>query len=113
MQPPRHPGAPVWPPRTLSGALAASESLAGLLQRVTESRQRFEVVAALLPAPLREAVRPGPLDEKAWALLAANAAAAAKLRQMLPALQAALQAHGWGSPVIQVKIAPRSTQRHS
>jgi hypothetical protein len=38
--------------------------------------------------------RPGPLDETAWVLLAANAAAGAKLRQVQPLLTLALRAPG-------------------
>ena len=98
------------PPHSLplASALARSEPLAGLLQRVHESRARFEAIAPLLPAALRGEVRSGPLDDAAWTLLVAHAAAAAKLRQMLPALQAALQARGWPGPAIKIKVHPRA-----
>jgi hypothetical protein len=92
----------------LANALAASEPLAGLLQRLQASRQRFDAVQSLLPPPLRTEVRPGPLDDDAWSLLASNAAAAAKLRQMLPALQARLAESGWQGPEIKVRIQPRA-----
>lgn len=92
----------------LASALERSEPLAGLLKRVHEARARFEAVAPLLPAALREEVRCGPLDDAAWTLLVAHAAAAAKLRQMLPALQAALQERGWPGPVIRIKVHPRA-----
>jgi len=104
---------PRTPQRPLSGrrlddALAGSEPLVGLMQRIRESRLRFDTIADLLPETLRQAVRPGPLDDSAWLLLASNAAAAAKLRQMLPALLARLQASGWQGPDIKVKIQPRT-----
>lgn len=89
-------------------ALAGSETLAGLMQRIGESHRRFEAIADLLPEALRASVRPGPLDDSAWLLLAANAAAAAKLRQMLPALQSRLLSAGWQGPVVKVKIQPKS-----
>ena len=89
-------------------ALASSEPLAGLMQRVRESRRRFEAVKDLLPEALLASVRAGPLDDSAWLLLAANAAAAAKLRQMLPALEARLKAAGCLGPVIKVKIQPKA-----
>ncbi len=103
MNPPRH--NPL-PPRSLalSQALQGSESLAGLMQRVADSRARLAVVAPLLPAPLRASVRAGPLDAATWVLLVDNAAAAAKLRQMLPDLLAALVAAGWPEPPPLVKI---------
>ena len=102
-----HKGAAL-PDFKLARALAGSEPLVGLLQRLEDSRQRFAAISCLLPAPLLEAVRPGPLDDTAWSLLASNASAAAKLRQMLPALQAQLLAAGWQGPEIKVRIQPRA-----
>jgi hypothetical protein len=93
--------------QTLGSALGRSEALASLLQRLRESQARFEAIAGLLPEPLRTAVTPGPLDEDAWVLLAANAAAAAKLRQMLPLLDDALRARGWTAPELKVKVRAR------
>ena len=88
-------------------ALGRSEPLAGLMQRLRESQARFDAVSGLLAAPLRAAVRPGPLDDQGWTLLAANAAAAAKLRQHLPALAEALAAKGWqGTPITVHVQAP-------
>ena len=75
----------------LSDALDRSEPLTGLLRRMQDSRGRLDTVAALLPETLRPAVRPGPLDEAGWVLLVGDSAAAAKLRQLMPALEAALQ----------------------
>ncbi|MDP1899081.1 MAG: hypothetical protein Q8K96_01335 [Rubrivivax sp.] len=92
----------------LGTALDRSEPLAGLLQRVRESRARFEAVAGLLPAGLKESVRPGPLDDASWVLLVPHAAAAAKVRQILPALQEALLARGWPGPAIKIKVLPRA-----
>jgi hypothetical protein len=79
-----------------------------LLQRIHDSRQRFDAVAHVLPPALRDTVRPGPLDDSVWLLLAGNAAAAAKLRQLLPTIDAALRAAGWQGPDIKVKIQPRA-----
>jgi hypothetical protein len=88
----------------LAAALGRSEPLTSLLQRLRESQSRFEAVSGLLPEPLRATVRPGPLDDNTWVLLAANAAAAAKLRQCLPTLVLALEARGWQGPAIKVKV---------
>ena len=92
----------------LSTALGRSEPLAALLTRLRESQARFAAVQPLLPESLRAAVSAGPLDDSAWVLLAANASAAAKLRQMVPALQAALLAAGWAGPDIKVKVSAAS-----
>jgi hypothetical protein len=89
----------------MASALGGSEPLAALLQRVRESQARLEALRPLLPAPLLEAVRAGPLDDTTWVLLVRNAAAAAKLRQWVPELQAALQARGWEGPVIKIKVS--------
>ena len=89
----------------LSTALGRSEPLAHLLRRLRESQARFAVIRPLLPAALAGALSPGPLDETAWVLLAANASAAAKLRQMAPQLQAALAAAGWPEPPIKIKVS--------
>ena len=91
----------------LGTALGRSEPLAGLMQRLRESQARFDAISGLLAAPLRAAVTPGSLDDKAWVLLAANAAAAAKLRQMLPLLTQALQDKGWQGPELKVKVQAR------
>jgi hypothetical protein len=91
----------------LNGALAGSEPLARLLQRVGESRRRFDAVADLLPPGLRESVRPGPLDDAGWALLAAHGGAAAKLRQLLPRLDERLRDGGFAPLPIKVRVQPR------
>jgi hypothetical protein len=101
---------PLQDPRNqaLGQALGRSEPLVGLLQRVRASRDRFNAIAPLLPASLRDSVRPGPLDDTAWTVLVDHAAGAAKLRQMLPALQATLTDVGWAAPAIKIKIQPRA-----
>jgi hypothetical protein len=92
----------------LATALDRSEPLTGLLQRVRVSKARLDAVAGLLPPALRAGIRSGPLDDESWQLLVDNAAVAAKLRQMLPALEAELQAKGWSKPPIRIKVLPRA-----
>ena len=89
----------------IASALAHSDTLADLLRRVDASRRRLAAVTELLPPPLRPAVRAGPLDDAHWTLLADDPAAAAKLRQLKPALEAALQAAGWPTVALRVKVA--------
>ena len=85
-------------------ALDQNDALARLSQRVLASRQRMDDVAGLLPAALRALVKPGPIDADGWTLLAANAAVAAKLRQMVPALEAHLALQGWPRLPLRIKI---------
>ncbi len=89
----------------LAAALRGSEPLVGLLQRVRQSQALLDILTPLLPEPLRPLVQAGPLDEAGWSLLVANSAAAAKLRQMLPQLQAELQHHG--KPVAEIRLRVR------
>ncbi len=93
----------------LDAALGGSLPLARLLARVRESRARFDAIAAVVPAPLLEQMRPGPLDAEGWSLLVDNGAAAAKLRQLLPRMQETLKAGGWTAPEIRVRVLPRNT----
>lgn len=99
---------PAPPALALARALDNSEPLTGLLQRVRLSQARLAAVAPLLPAGLRGEVRAGPLDDAAWVLLVSNAAAAAKLRQLLPAVTSALEQQGYRGPEVKIKVLPRT-----
>jgi hypothetical protein len=88
----------------LGAALDQSRALTRLLQRLQESQARFADIRELLPDPLRGAVRPGPLDDAGWSLLAHSGAVASKLRQMVPELDAALLARGWQATPIRIKV---------
>lgn len=85
-------------------ALARSAPLARLRELLRESNARFAVIAPLLPAALVTQVRPGPVSEEGWALLVANTAVAAKLRQFTPRLEAALKAQGWPEGSIRIRV---------
>lgn len=93
--------------QTVAAALGSNEALTGLMQRVRDSKARLQAIQALLPPGLRDDIRSGPLDDSAWVLLVCNAAAAAKLRQLLPALQSELGQRGWPGPPIRIKVLPR------
>ena len=95
------------PGERLGTALGRSEPLSGLMQRVRESQARLAAVAGLLPDGLQGEVRAGPLDEARWVLLVGHAAGAAKLRQLLPALEESLRSQGWSGPAIKIKVLPR------
>jgi hypothetical protein len=88
----------------LSRALDQNDSLTGLLRRLRESEARLATVLPCLPDLLRSAVKPGPLDDESWTLLVANASTAAKLRQLVPALESSLTDAGWPPRALRVKI---------
>ncbi len=98
---------PVPPGHTLAAALRDSAPLASLLERLRESRARLAAVAGLLPEGLAAEVRAGPLDDSAWVLLVGHAAGAAKLRQLLPALEAELARRGFAARPLKIKVVPR------
>ena len=91
-------------PLSLQEAAEESPTLARLVQLARESSQRLEVVRSLIPSALRAAVRPGPIEGAEWCLLVDNNAAAAKLRQLLPALQAELSRRGCEVNSIRLKV---------
>jgi hypothetical protein len=90
----------------LDEALHRSTPLIRLQQLMRDSNARFDAIHPLLPAALAPHVKPGPVDEQGWTLLSANAAVAAKLRQLQPRLEDALRARGWQVSAIRVKVQP-------
>lgn len=87
-------------------AIEDAPTLARLAQLARQSREMLEAVGFLIPSPLRSAVRAGPIDGTGWCLLVDNNAAAAKLRQVLPALTAELRSRGAQITAIRLKVQP-------
>ncbi len=88
----------------LDQAISGNDALVRLTALLRESNDRLTAILPLLPETLATHVRAGPLDESGWSLLAANAAVAAKLRQLQPRLENALRERGWQVSPIRVKI---------
>jgi hypothetical protein len=88
----------------LEQAIERSAPLARLQSLLRDSKARFDAILPSLPTTLAPHVRPGPVDETGWTLLAANAAVAAKLRQLQPRLEGALIERGWQINSIRVKV---------
>jgi len=91
----------------IADALQRSAPLAQLRLRLQDSNARFAAIHALLPAALAPHVKPGPVDDDGWSLLAANASVAAKLRQLQPRLEESLSQRGWQISVIRIRIQSR------
>ena len=91
----------------LARALDLNASLADLGRRLAQSNARYAAICVHLPEPLRLQVRPGPIDDEGWSLLASNAAVAAKLRHLLPRLNDTLREQGWPELPIRVHIRTR------
>ncbi len=85
-------------------AVEEAPTLARLAQLARESREMLEAIGSLIPISLRSAVRAGPIDGTSWCLLVDNNAAAAKLRQVVPALTAELRRRGAQVNSIRLKV---------
>ena len=94
---------PSWS-QPIAQAMARSEPLSALAQRLLASQARLDALLPLLPAAMQTHVKAGPIDETGWTLLATNNAVSAKLRHMLPALEAHLRNQGWAGPPVRVKL---------
>ena len=79
-------------------------TLAHLARLGKESSDRLKAIEPLIPEALRSAIQPGPIDEKNWCLLVSSNAAAAKIRQLLPAMEERLLTNGWKVNSIRLKI---------
>ncbi len=94
-------------PVTVQRATQDSPTLAGLAARALDAQQRLRAVEDLIPAELHAAVLAGPADGDTWCLLVQGSAAAAKLRQLAPALVVRLKAKGWAVETIRLKVRGR------
>ena len=93
-------------PLTMAEALRGSAPLGRLAERLRQSRALFAAVAPLIPSGLAAHVQAGPADDEGWSLLCANAAVAAKLRQLAPRLEQHLHESGLGVAAVRIKVQP-------
>ncbi|WP_083235295.1 hypothetical protein [Acidovorax sp. RAC01] len=89
---------------SLQQASEESPTLARLTALTRESSDRLRAIETLIPTGLRPAIQAGPIDGDSWCLLVRSNSAAAKLRQLLPALQAHLRSRGWEVNAIRLKV---------
>lgn len=98
-------------PFSLLQATQESPILARLSELSRDSVARLRAVEPMIPAVLRTAVTAGPIDGPNWCLIVSSNAAAAKIRQLLPAMEAHLRSRGWEVSAIRVKVQiPSSLQ---
>jgi hypothetical protein len=92
----------------LHQAAQESPTFARLSELIRASSDRLQAIRTLLPAPLRASVQAGPIEDGCWCLLVSSNAVAAKLRQLVPALQAHLSQKGLPVTSIRIKVQNRS-----
>ncbi len=78
--------------------------LARLTDLTRDSVARLGAIQNLIPPALRSSVQAGPIDGAVWCLLINNTATAAKMRQLLPALESHLRSKGWDIDSIRLKV---------
>jgi len=88
----------------LAQASQESPTLAHLIALTRDSSERLEAITPLIPFMLRPTLRAGPIAGGEWCLLVNSNAAAAKIRQLLPAFQAHLRSKGWEVTSIRLKV---------
>lgn len=78
--------------------------MARLAELAQDSSARLQAIEGLIPSSLRKAIQAGPIEGNSWCLIVDNNAVAAKVRQLLPALQAHLRTKGWEINAIRLKV---------
>ena len=92
---------------SLQQATEGSSTLASLAARARDAGERLRAVEDMIPSDMRSAVQAGPAEGDVWCMLVNGSAAAAKLRQMAPALEARLRMRGWSAASIRIKVQSR------
>jgi hypothetical protein len=95
------------PAVSLQQAAEGSPTLGSLMARARDTAERLKAVEGLIPPAMRGAVQAGPAEGDVWCLLVNGSAAAAKLRQLAPMLQARLKSRGWDVSTIRIKVMSR------
>lgn len=89
---------------TLQQAAQEAPVLSQLVSLARDSAARLRAIESLLPPLLHASLKAGPIDGDSWCLLVQGNAAAAKMRQMLPALLTHLRSEGWEISAIRLKV---------
>jgi hypothetical protein len=96
--------------RSVAEALQGHETLGALLNRWHTAQQCMQASRPVIGAALSMALRPGPIEDGCWVILADNGTAASKARQLLPRVSAVLQQAGLPVSEVKVRVVPRPAQ---
>lgn len=98
-------------PKHMSGTVALSQALqehptlGSLLGRWRLAQECMQAALPVLGPALGAAMRPGPVEDREWTLLASSGSVAAKARQLLPRLSQAIQDRGLGVETVRIRIS--------
>jgi hypothetical protein len=92
---------------TVLEATENSPTLASLAARARDANERLAAIQDLIPPEMRAGIKAGPADADVWCVLVSGNAAAAKLRQLAPVLQARLRQRGWDVATLRIKVQTR------
>src|SRR5256885_1817267 len=98
-------------PTKLDRVLASDGDLQPLLAKMRELRALAGLVQSFLSAELGAETRVANFKEGKLSLLAANAAAASKLRLLAPALTRFLLERRWQDKLVSVRVRPSAARR--
>ena len=85
-------------------ASQGTPALARLIELNADSVAMLKSIEPLLPIALRASVKAGPIEGRMWCMILNNNAAAAKIRQISPSLEAHLRTKGWDVQSIRIKV---------
>jgi hypothetical protein len=92
-------------PAPLTAHAAALQRLGDLKGRLDLSARRWQQVQQLVPASMHTLVKPGACDDFDWCIVVAHAAAAAKLRHIVPDLEHALEQREGRKVSVRLRIS--------
>jgi len=89
----------------IEAALERLPTCVGLSQLAKQSATCLRLITPLIPVGMRQSVQPGLLEDGCWCLLVPHSAAAAKLRQLIPAMIAHLRKHDQHVTELHIKVS--------
>lgn len=90
---------------TLQQAATQAPILQQLIAKARQSEKMLGQIQPVVPPSLHAAIQAGSLNEKEWCLIVPNSSAAAKLRQLAPAISAHLRSKGYAVEHIRIRVA--------
>ncbi len=94
--------------RSLAEALQGHETLGALLGSWRTAQECMQAARPVVGAGLAALLRPGPVQDGCWVMLADSGPAASKARQLLPNIATALQQRGLPVAEVKVRVSPRT-----